>query len=283
MKNRELLSSDRSPGLRSLFSCRMVVVLLLLIGIELPVGAGTIQWTDWTSSTVDSSGFTAFGTITTDTTTVDVTYFNANGVSFFQDGVNGNLIDYFAQGSSGSNGRDPATSPYTSAIVENIPTAAEMIALNRAGTQTLMFSEAIANPVFSYVSLNRNGYAFDQDFEIVSQGSNGDPTNDIGYWGSGAVTKQVVDLGGGNFEYQLIGTGEPHGTIRFTGAFSTVTWRSLTIEDWNGFTVGVEGTAREVFVPEPTALAIFGCGALGLVVCGITPTRRGRRHRRRLD
>ena len=46
-----------------------------------------------------------------------------------------------------------------------------MIALQFMGTQTLAFDEAIANPVFAFVSLNRNGYAFDQDFEILSVGS----------------------------------------------------------------------------------------------------------------
>lgn len=83
-----------------------------------------------------------------------------------------------------------------------------MIALTYAGSQTLSFSEPIANPVFSYVSLNGNGYAFNQDFEILSVG--GVDGNAPGYWGAGTSYKSVVDLGGGNFEYQLLGTGEPH-------------------------------------------------------------------------
>ena len=70
--------------------------------------------------------------------------------------------------------------------------------------------------------------------------------NTCGFWGCGTSFKNVVDLGGGNFEYQLLGTGEPHGVIRFLGAFSTLTWRSLSNEVWNGFTVGVQGTAAEI-------------------------------------
>ncbi len=219
--------------------------------------AVTINWTDWQSSTT-ANGFTAQGQIVSGSELIDVTYNNPQGVGFFQDGSGG--IDYWQNGRSG---RNPATSPYTSSFVDNIPTGTDIVALRFAGTQTLSFSQTIANPVFSYVSLNSNGYAFDQDFEILSFGDASDG-NDCGYWGCGTSSKQVIDLGGGNFEYRLVGTGEPHGTLRFTGAFDTVSWRSLTNEFWNGFTVGVQGTADQVFgdVPEPTSLALAGLGLL---------------------
>jgi hypothetical protein len=234
--------------------------------------AGPIQWTDWTTNASSGPGFVGLGTITTSSTTVNVTYTNPIGISFFQTGAGGET-DYWINGNTGN--RTPvSTSPYTSAIVDNIPTGTDMIALQFAGSQTLSFSEAIANPVFSYVSLNGNGYAFlNQDFDILSFGD-GDliSGNSPGYWGPGTSFKNVVDLGGGNFEYQLLGTGEPHGTIRFTGAFSSVTWRSLSNEGWNGFTVGVEGTAREVFgngVPEPSSIVIFlGMGLFAMVLNG---------------
>jgi hypothetical protein len=217
------------------------------------------------------AGFQAQGTITTPTSTVTVTYLNPSGVGFYQPSGG---IDYYTGGSG-------ATSPYTSALVDNRPTGTDIIALRYAGTQTLQFSQAIANPVFAFVSLNRNGYAFDQDFDILSLG--GVDGNACGYWGCGGAYKNVVDLGNGKFEYQLIannvGGTEPHGTLRFTGAFSTVTWRSLTDEYWNGFTVGVQGTAAEVLpceedptlpqcnpstVPEPGTFALLGLGLVGL-------------------
>jgi hypothetical protein len=241
-------------------------VLMPIVGaLALTTGApaATYFWTDWQTN---QGGGVYTGQIVTGSATVGVTYTNTNGIAFFQNGITGNTTDYFAQGSSGSLGRNAATSPFTSAQVENIPTAAEMIALTFRGNQSLQFSEAIANPVFSYVSLNGNGYAFDQDFDILSFGAASDG-NDIGYWGSGTSYKSVVDLGGGNFEYQLLGTGEPHGTIRFKGAFDTVSWRSLSSENWNGFTVGIEGTSNEVFrTPDGgQTLALLSLSLSGLV------------------
>lgn len=252
-------------------ACRILAaVSLTLAGIN--AGAVPFYWTDWTGTDLDSSAaFQAQGTITTSTSTVTVTYSNPNGVGFYQPSGG---TDYYSGGSG-------STSPYTSSLVDNRPTGTDIIALQFAGTQTLQFSQSIANPVFAFVSLNRNGYAFDQDFEILSLG--GVDGNACGFWGCGGAGKVVVDLGNGKFEYQLIannvGGTEPHGTLRFTGAFSTVTWRSLTNEFWNGFTVGVQGTAVEILpceadptlpqcnpnhVPEPGTFGLLGLGFLGM-------------------
>lgn len=186
-----------------------------------------------------------------------MTYTNVQGVGFIQ--TSGGT-DYWANGSGGGGGRNDAISPYTSTLVDNAPTGTDIIGLSKAGSQTLTFTQSVANPVFAYVSLNGNGYGFDQDFEILSQG--GVDGNACGYWGCGNVSKNVVDLGGGNFEYQLLGTGEPHGSIRFTGTFSQVSWRSLTNEFWNGFTVGVQGTTTEVTQTCATNPTLPGCDAI---------------------
>ena len=239
---------------------RVAIIISALLLVTGSAFAATISWTDWTNSSTDTSGFTAYGTITTSTSSVDVTYTNPQGFAFFQ--ATGGT-DYWQNGGSG---RDESTSPYTSAFVENIPTGTDIVALQYAGSQTLSFSETIANPVFSYVSLNGNGYSFDQNFEILSFGHDSDD-NDCGYWGCGTSYKKIIDLGGGNFEYQLLGTGEPHGTLRFTGAFDSVTWQSLSDEYWNGFTVGIEGTAEEIIpptVPEPATFILLGSGLAGL-------------------
>jgi hypothetical protein len=228
------------------------------------VSASEIFWTNWVGTDTDpGTGFRGQGTITTPTATVNVTYANPAGIGFYQTGAAGET-DYWTP-------RNNATSPYTSAAVDNVPTGTDIIALQFIGLQTLTFSEAIANPVFSYVSLNGNGYAFlNQDFNLLSFGD-GSPGNACGFWGCGTSTKNIVNLPNGDIEYQLLGTGEPHGTIQFTGAFDTLTWRSLNNEFWNGFTVGVQGTADEVFppgpsVPEPSSLVLLGTGLMGLIL-----------------
>ena len=256
-------------------------VLLALAGSA--AHAAPYFWADWTGSDLDpGAGFIGQGTIATPTSTVQVTYTNPQGISFYQ--TSGGT-DYYSGGSG-------ATSPYTSTQVDNRPTGTDIIALQFKGTQTLQFSQAIANPVFAFVSLNGNGYEFDQDFEILSLG--GVDGNACGFWGCGGASRVVVTTNGVT-HYQLnsnnIGGSEPHGTLRFLGTFDTLTWTSASNENWNGFTVGVQGTATEVCppgstqpgcpgtpppppgngVPEPGTIALIG---LGLAAIGAIRRKR---------
>ena len=252
------------PMLYRIIPMGITIVALSVTGSAVATAA-PIYWTDWGGSNTDvvNGPFVATGTITTPTSTVDVTYSNPQGIGFYRATTG---TDWWRDQSGV---RNDATSPYTSDVVDNIPTGIDAIGLNKAGPQTLTFSEMIANPVFSFISLNGNGYAFlNHDFEILSVGD-GSPTDKCGHWGCGTVAKNIVPVLGGT-EYQLIGTGEPHGTIQFLGTFDTLTWRSLSAEHWNGMTVGVAGTALEVSqrstaMPEPATLLLLGSGLVGIV------------------
>ncbi|MCA0445380.1 MAG: T9SS type A sorting domain-containing protein [Bacteroidetes bacterium] len=173
-----------------------------------------VNWADWTSGTTGSSGVAA-GHFTTDDGVVDISY-------------SGEV--YFIQQGTGTNYFDPGT-PFLSSAVINAPPAAEMIGLSKATEKTLSFSQPVNNLFFAVVSLNSNGYKFNRDFEIVSTG--------CGYWGCGTLTKVVNEDG----TFQINGSGEPHGVIRFTDSLSSITWTSLTNESWNGFTIGTYGVA----------------------------------------
>eukprot|EP00957_Ditylum_brightwellii_P092986 7079746-Ditylum_brightwellii.AAC.1 len=116
-------------------------------------------------------------------------------------------------------------------MVPNIPPTSNMIALKRKGYHYLKFSEPIRNIFIAYVSLNGNGYAFGQDFDILSYG-HPDDGNCCGYFGCGISSKVI-----GKGEYRLVGSGEPHGTIAIQDTFSLFSWRSMSDENWNGFTI----------------------------------------------
>lgn len=224
----------------------MIGATALLVGLPLTVQAAPVIWTDWTSGTTGDNG-SANGVLNIDGTLINVAY--SGEISFLQTGSGPN---YWTEPVAGSR-------PYTSASVDNAPLPSEMIALSKATSKTLTFSQPVQNLLFSVISLNGNGYQFDRDFDIVSYGN--------GYWGNGTLTKQAL----GNGLFQLNGTGEPHGIIEFQGGVSSITWTSLTNEYWNGFTVGVRGAAPAV-VPESNTVALLSLGALPLV--GLMVRRR---------
>jgi hypothetical protein len=229
-------------------ACRLPALAAAGVGL-LTFGLGgtahaQVYWTDWISGTAGPSG-SATGTLNVNGTEITVTY-------------QGEI--QFLQTNGGTNYWNPSA-PYISATVPVAPPASDIIALSRATTKTITFSQAVTNPIFAVVSLNGNGYRFDRDFEVLSYGA--------GYWGNGTLTREA--LNGGLF--QLNGTGEGHGVIQFKGTFTSITWDSLTAETWNGFTIGVAGVANTV--PEVGTGALVASGGVGLL--GLVSLRRRRR------
>jgi hypothetical protein len=200
--------------------------------------AAPVIWVDWTSGTSGSAaGVIDLGPAGPDASDIGVSY-------------NGEI--QFIQTVGGTNYWTGNPSPYLSAAVDNAPPTPDIIALSQASQKTLTFSRPVNNLFFAVVSLNGNGYRFNEDFTIESFAA--------GFWGDGTLTRQ--DLGNGTF--QLNGSGEPHGVIRFNRAVSSITWTSLTNENWNGFTVGTYGEAIVAPIPVPAALPLFAAG-LGLL------------------
>lgn len=222
------------------------VSIMALAAISVPAVAAPVVWVDWTSGTSgdagSASGVVDLGAPGPDASDIAVSY--SGEIAFIQ--------------TSGGTNYWTGTS-YVSAAVDNGPGTPDIIALSKATSKTLTFSAPVDNLFFAVVSLNGNGYAFDEDFEILSYG--------CGYWGCGTLSKNVVGA-----EYQLIGSGEPHGVIRFNRPVTSITWTSLTNENWNGFTVGTYGAAPPI--PEPATTALMTLGLLGIAVASRRRVRR---------
>ncbi len=218
-----------------------VMIAVALCGLAGSAAADPAYWTDWISATTGTPG-SAAGTITLPgPATVDVSY-------------SGEV--YFAQTSGGTNywtqGSPP---PYTSATVENAPPASDLIALvgGHGLTNTITFSESVANPVMAIVSLGAGGtpvqYVFDAPFDVLSFGQ--------GYWGNGTLVESLGNT--------LTGQ-EGHGVIQFQGDLTSISWTVAQRETWHGFTVGImrlgddDGEPNPT-VPAPGALLLGGIGA----------------------
>jgi hypothetical protein len=218
---------------------RNVSLLLALAAVNLPA-AVIVNWTDWTSATTGTNG-TASGTLQFGLNSVGVTY---NGETTLV--ITGAGTNYWTE-------PNPGALPYTGGTVMNAPPAADIIQMSTATSRSLTFTEAVTDLYFAYVSLNGNGFVFNQDFEIISQGQ--------GYWGNGTAVRQVL----GPNQFALTGTGgEPHGVIRFTGTFSSITWSSNANENWYGFTVGAGTRTADNVVPEPSTYVMLGSALAAL-------------------
>ena len=202
--------------------------------------AGTVDWTDWTSSTTN----TVTGSVQVGATAVGVTYSGAQ-YAFAQ--TNNTGTDYWLP-----------SAPYISSTVSNAPGTSDIVALSDSGTSVITFSQAIVNPLIALVSWNGANVTF---------GGGSDPqTYDIQYLSSGAGF-----FGTGTFgdptTTSFTGVGELHGVIELLGTYSSISFTDTTPEFWHGLTIGVEGGIAST-VPETGNLPMMlvGLGAIGLLL-----------------
>jgi hypothetical protein len=203
-----------------------------------PALAAPVIWTDWTSEATNSVKGSLNG--------IDVTF--TGPYSFAQLGSGTN---YWTEPVAGQE-------PYTaSALVNNAPTAAELVALDGASTYSVTFATPIDNLIMALVSVGRTTiqvrYDFDQDFSVLSSG--------VGFWGGGvgSIVRSSATVMDGF---------EGHGALLFAGPVSTLTWTTTPNEFWHGFTFGVVEP-----IPEPSTYVLM---LAGLLAMGFVARRRAR-------
>jgi len=202
-----------------------------------------ISWADWTASDLASA-----------TGTVGGVAINFSGTLRFAQLAPGSMVGSGA-GPNTNYWTEGSPAPYTgNALVDNAPTANELLAFNSASTNTITFGSAVVNPLMAILSMGQPSfpvtYDFDTPFTVLSEG--------LGFWGDGSFT-----LGAGD---QLIGR-ELHAVIQFQGSMNSINWTS-TAENWHGFTFGLLAPTA---VPEPGTLALLGIGLAGM---GMTRRRK---------
>jgi len=181
-----------------------------------------VKWIDWTTST----STTASGIITTEGGMVTATLSSSSDLAGVQTSTDTNFW--------------VPTTPYISTGVA-APTTSDIVRFSTLGDRILTFSSEVRNLYFGFISMNGNGYRFDRDFDILSQA-----ISNQGYWGLGEAQKREVVINGVTYYELYAVSGEPHGVIRFKGAFSTLTWNNPTTEFWHGFTVGIKSTSTDL-------------------------------------
>lgn len=214
----------------------------------------TVFWVDWTGVTFVSQTpgrdavYNIEGEIVLPDRTIDVTYTGQSTITVTQ--ISGGT-DYYVTKNGGFGGPVVSTEGvgvYTSTEVPNGPSNNDLIALNHADSaRNLTFSEPIENLFFAIVSMNNNGYLFDQEFSVVSSADGGG--NDSGFWGYTAGY-DVTDEGGGQFGISTANynPSEFHGVLAIDNALESLTWTSQADEPWNGFTLGTYGVASSATV-----------------------------------
>lgn len=209
------------------------VVALVMMAASGTAGAVPVAWTDWTSFSQTSASGTMDGVSVTVTSSI------MNGPSQTSCGTN-----YWTE-------PDPADPAYTGGTVDNAPTPCEQIGLSLPASVSVTFGSAIDNLYMALLSVGQPGvavtYDFDQSFAIDSEGR--------GFWGNDATD-------GTPGPNDTLTMREFHGVLLFDAPVTNLTFTTAPNENWHAFTFGSAATN----VPEPSIMALFAAGLLGLGV-----------------
>jgi len=217
------------------FRFALVAAALAASGLA---NAATIDWNTWSSNSA--------GSISTTSGPISVTYSGE---------MSGQYSGYPSWG--------PSATFADGTIVANAPVAANGIVRLIGGrgsdavVDTVTFSHAVVNPVFSIWSLGQGGDTASFHFlgatpVFVAGGPGAE-------YGGSSISVSGNDV---------FGT-EGDGTVQFIGTFTSLSWTNPVAEDWYGFNVGVAGVAG--VVPEP--------GSMGMLMAGLTLTAMAMRRR----